>query len=152
MAATWLNDAKSVADIGCGTMGLRDFLVPGMKYVAIDISQRDEHTIVVDLDTSDIPDTGAEAAAALGVIEYLDSVDRFLYQLNRFSFSVISYNHKSLKDILWTLRLRKKRVTWANHLSLRQFHRKIYRSGLRRVKSKRIRMGETLYYLAPNNV
>jgi len=71
-AADWLREARSVADIGCGSMRLEHFLSPEQRYEPVDLVARDSRTIVLDLnkpaDLARLPE--ADAAALLGVIEY----------------------------------------------------------------------------------
>ena len=48
LAAEFLGFARSVADLGCGTMTLERYLSEGTRYVPVDVCRRDERTIVCD--------------------------------------------------------------------------------------------------------
>lgn len=40
--------AKSVMDLGCGEMKLREYLAPEIKYIPVDYVKRSEETLVCD--------------------------------------------------------------------------------------------------------
>jgi hypothetical protein len=70
-AAVWLQGARTVVDLGCGTMVLERYLAPGQGYVPVDVAPRDARTLVVDLDVDPLPVVDADACALLGVLGYL---------------------------------------------------------------------------------
>lgn len=71
-AAEWLADAATIVDLGCGSMNIERLLRPHQSYIPVDLAQRDERTIVLDLNRSSdlarLP--GADACVLLGVLEY----------------------------------------------------------------------------------
>jgi hypothetical protein len=150
MAAQWLGDARSVADVGCGTMALKDYLPKDVAYQGLDVAARDPSTLVVDLNASPLPPLNVDLVMALGVIEYLYDPRAFLGQLTAFKRSVVSYNYQSLKDWAWKLKLKPKAVNWQNHLSEAAFRRLIRDAGLDLLRRRPVRWGEGLYELAPS--
>lgn len=82
-AAAFLGDCASVADLGCGTMGLRPFLAPGTRYVPVDVVSRGEGTVVLDLNREPLPDLDVDGHAALGLLEYLFDVPALLRAVPR---------------------------------------------------------------------
>jgi len=98
-AAAWLAPNASVADIGCGTMVLERSLKPGTRYVPVDILRRDERTAVCDLNVEALPALDAEAAACLGLLEYLFDIQSVLTALRaQFRACVLSYNTVDAKE------------------------------------------------------
>lgn len=92
MAAKWLAGFDSVADFGAGPMHLERYLRPGQSYVPLDVVARDQRTIVCDFNTTSPPETGAEAAACLGLLEYLFDPLAFLRALRQhYRHAVVSY-------------------------------------------------------------
>jgi hypothetical protein len=91
-------------------------------------------------------------AVILGVLEYVEHVEPVLTQLSRFPRSVVFYNHISVNDVLWKLRLRKKSVDWRNRHSRPGFRRLLQASGLKILRERVIRHGEALYKVAPDRV
>jgi hypothetical protein len=81
LAAEFLQFADAVADLGCGTMALERCLRDGTRYVPIDVCRRDDRTIVCDLNVDPVPATGVEAAACLGLLEYLYAVPSFMREV-----------------------------------------------------------------------
>jgi len=98
IAAEMLHGVSSVADIGCGLMTLKKYLPKDVQYIPVDCISRSEDTIVVDLNQKPLPPIMADAAAALGLMEYLFDVSGFLQQLLQFEISVITYNLSDSKE------------------------------------------------------
>ena len=93
IAAQYFADQDGVADFGCGTMTLEQHLRPGQFYIPIDVIARDTRTIVCDLNCTPPPLTAANAAACLGLLEYLHHPGDFLRILStHYHVAVISYN------------------------------------------------------------
>jgi hypothetical protein len=150
LAAEWLQSAESVADLGCGLMAIEPLLKPGATYVPMDIVPRDSRTIIVDIDRDAIPSVTCDALLMLGVLEYAAEPASLIAQLTRFPRTILSYNHWSLNDILWSLRLREKLVTWKNRLTRRELRRLVGHAGLRIVRERPIRVGERLLEIVPD--
>ncbi|MCB8877569.1 RRP8 family class I SAM-dependent methyltransferase [Acidisoma silvae] len=92
MAAALLADAPSVADFGCGTMGLARHLRPDQRYIPLDVTARDHRTLVCDLNAAPPPETGAVAAACLGLLEYIHDPLALLRALHgQYPVLVVSY-------------------------------------------------------------
>jgi Hypothetical methyltransferase len=92
MAADYLRGQHAVADFGCGTMNLVCQLHPNQQYIPVDVVARDNRTLVCDLNKEPPPETGATAAAFLGVLEYLYDPLSVLHQISRqYLVLVVSY-------------------------------------------------------------
>ena len=92
IAATYLRGQPAVADIGCGTMILRAHLQSDQNYFPLDDIPRNSFTVVCDLNNVMPPETGATAAAMLGVIEYLhDPASVLLHLSKQYMVLVVSY-------------------------------------------------------------
>lgn len=146
-AAAWLAGEPGVVDIGCGLMPLRDHLPAGTRYVPVDIVDRGPGTVLTDLNADPLPRFGERAAAMLGVVEYVTDLPRLFAQLRQFDRVVLSYNHASVQDVLWALRLRRKEVIWLHRHGPMQFARLLERAGWQIVRRHRVRVGEAIYDL-----
>jgi Hypothetical methyltransferase len=92
MAADYLRDQPSVADFGCGTMNLAYHLQPNQRYIPVDVVARDTRTLICDLNKQQPPETGATAAAFLGLLEYLHDPLLVLQHISRqYQVLVVSY-------------------------------------------------------------
>lgn len=70
---------RSVLDIGCGNMKLRDYLAPkGIGYMPADVVQRSSDCLVVDLNTDPVPRCDAECVVMVGVTEFLNDIEPVL--------------------------------------------------------------------------
>lgn len=148
IAGDWLKDQIAVADIGCGLMTLRQYLPKDVRYLPVDIVPRGADTIVVDLNRESLPALSADAAAVLGVVEYLEDPGAFLAQLRSFPDVVISYNHTSaLKDMVWKLRRSRPPVTWVNQMSRKAFEQMLDTAGFSILRRRSVRVGEKIYRL-----
>jgi hypothetical protein len=111
-AAKWLEDAGSVADLGCGHMLLESCLRADQAYIPVDFLARDERTVVVDFNRPPIPELGATHFAALGLFEYLYDLDGFLRSLRAgFKAGVASF-YTRRPDVPQARRLSN---GWVNH-------------------------------------
>ena len=80
VAAEWLRGQASVLDLGCGTMTLEGYL--DCVYIPSDVARRDDRTIVRDYNLEGPPDVQADAAACLGLLEYLHDPEAFMAGLS----------------------------------------------------------------------
>jgi hypothetical protein len=151
LAAEWLQSEPAVADIGCGLMALRPLLRPGTTYVPVDITRRDENTIVVDLNSDPLPMLRTKAAAVLGVFEYISDIPSFFHHLRQFEKLVVSYNHYGPKDIYSSLIKRRKTVSWINRYTRTRFEGFALDAGFEIVQNKKVRLGERAYLLEKKN-
>lgn len=151
MAAEELKSCSRVVDIGCGAGSLQAALNTRIDYVGVDIVARGPDTLVVDLNSEDLPEIDADAAAILGVLEYVNIPGRVLRQLHRFDKIIITYNHKSVHDLLWKLGLRQKKVGWRHRMSRSDFVTLVKKSGLVVDYERRVRLGETMFICRPAN-
>lgn len=90
LASKLLSGCRTVVDLGCGTMPLRGYLAPDVRYIPVDTLRRDANTLVVDFNKEPVPAIDTDAWAALGLLEYLFDVPGFLRQLS--GTVVTSYN------------------------------------------------------------
>ncbi len=81
LAAEYLGFAEFIADLGCGTMILERYLRRGTRYLPVDVCRRDDRTTVCDFNVDPPPETGADAAACLGLLEYLYDAPGFMTAL-----------------------------------------------------------------------
>ncbi|WP_439597768.1 methyltransferase domain-containing protein [Falsiroseomonas sp.] len=73
---------RSVLDIGCGNMKLREHLAPkGIGYIPADVVQRSPECLVVNLDTDPVPRCDAECVVMVGVLEFLTDAERVLAEI-----------------------------------------------------------------------
>lgn len=92
MAAQALGPVSGVADMGCGWMTLERHLVPGTRYVPVDLVARDARTVICDFAVAPPPATGVPAAACLGLLGYLRDPGGFLRALGEgYERAVVSY-------------------------------------------------------------
>lgn len=73
---------RSVLDIGCGNMKLKEHLEPKqIAYIPADVVQRSPECLIVDLNTDPVPRCDAECVVMIGVIEFLTDVERVLAEI-----------------------------------------------------------------------
>lgn len=117
-ASELIGTPNSVVDLGCGLMTLEQFLPESTKYIPIDVTKRDERTIVVDLNKSSYPNISADTLVALGLFEYIIDAPKLINELSRhFLKALITYNPTDYVSDIGT------RIghAWVNHYSISEF-------------------------------
>jgi len=134
-AVEMLRGPRSVTDIGCGAMTLKQYLPASTVYIPVDCVKRDERTVVVDLNRSPVPGMRTEAATLLGVLEYIQDVPKliaelaFAYPLALISYNAVDYGGDQ-QDALWN--------TWVNGYSSNELEAIFERSGWQLVEKREL--------------
>ena len=79
-AASLVPAGARVLDLGAGSMVLRRYLQPNVRYTSADIIKRDSDTIIVDLNKQEFPPGEYDWIVALGVLVYIRDVAWVLRQ------------------------------------------------------------------------
>jgi hypothetical protein len=109
-----IKDANSIVDYGCGEMWLKEFLGENVKYIGVDYTQRQEHTVICDFNKSEFPSIKTDAAFISGCLEYIEDYEWFIKNVCAYhNKCVISY---CILDKFPDSEFRKAR-TWVNHLT-----------------------------------
>jgi len=142
-AASWLAEASSVTDLGCGTMSLERYLRPEQRYVPVDLLPRDERTLVLDLNKSlDIERLPAsESCAVLGVFEYSYAPDELVAMLRRrYRQVVTTFNMLGDETIAWRIE-----QGWVNHFTRDEFIELFARHGFGATREQHVRACENIF-------
>lgn len=116
--ASLINDERTVLDLGCGQMWLKEYIEPNKIYISSDMYKRDENTIVCDYNAGEFPDVSADVVVISGVVEYMDHPLELLMHARKISPRVlVSYVSVEEQDNLKDRTL----LGWRNHLSKDQF-------------------------------
>lgn len=94
MFSEWITaDIKSVTDYGAGKMFLQEYLNSGIKYYPIDYIQRNEQTILCDLNSGDFPKIKTDATICSGVLEFIYTAELLLKHVceNTNKIVILSY-------------------------------------------------------------
>ena len=134
MASYIPDDCKSVLDVGCGKMWLKEFLKPSVKYYGLDYVARDDETIVCDLNKREFPDIKTDVCFCSGVIAYVneENLDWFCKKLRETSpILLISYNTRDLGHYQnYFITLRKMRY-FKNHMKRKEFINLLEKAGFK---------------------
>jgi hypothetical protein len=147
-AAAFLSGCKAVVDLGCGTMNLKRFLSPTTRYFPVDVvSDRDERTMVVDLNREAPPALDSNAVACLGLLEYLYDVKEFLASLGKcYRILVVSYNPFEAGTSL----AHRRSHAWVNDFPRNRLEELFTATGWAITRTDPIREGEVLWRLERN--
>jgi 2-polyprenyl-3-methyl-5-hydroxy-6-metoxy-1,4-benzoquinol methylase len=78
MASFIPKEAKTILDVGCGKMWLREFIPATVKYSGIDYVARGEGCIVCDLNRAEFPEGSYDVIFVSGCLEYVEDYRWFL--------------------------------------------------------------------------
>ncbi len=78
MAACMDLEDRSVVDLGCGPMWLREFLPSSVSYVGVDYVDRGDGSLVCDFNRHEFPQMEPSAWFVSGCLEYVEDVDWFV--------------------------------------------------------------------------
>lgn len=111
--------AKSVMDLGCGEMKLREYLAPEIKYIPVDYVKRSEETLVCDFNKHQFPTKMADTVFCSGVLEYIENMSEFVLKLyeNANKEAIVSYCALEYK---WDINERMS-LAWKNYYTIEQF-------------------------------
>lgn len=87
-------DSKSVLDVGCGDMFLKQCLRDDIKYIPCDYVARNDATIVCDLNQKQYPDVQVDTVFLSGILEHVEDYTTFLGRMCACAGKevIISYN------------------------------------------------------------
>lgn len=82
---------RKVCDIGCGESKLKQYLAVSHEYIGIDYKQRDNVTLVCDLNNREFPfpEMVDDIVFCSGVFEYLYDIQKFIEYITKFAQTII---------------------------------------------------------------
>ena len=130
MASLIPENAKTVLDVGCGKMWLREFLNENIAYYGMDYVKRNDDTIVCNLNNREFTDMKFDAVLCSGVIEYIheENLSWFFEKIHETApVLIVSYN---TRDNVPSVYVRKMNF-WKNHMYREEFISLVKSSGFR---------------------
>lgn len=105
---------KSIMDIGCGKMWLKDYLDSNILYFGIDYKHRGDDCYVCDLNKYEFPNFNTDIAFVSGCLEYIHDYNWLIKQISSHcKLCILSY---CIFDYFDNLNERKQ-LGWVNNLS-----------------------------------
>jgi len=83
-------------DLGCGNGRLKKYISSDMTYFGVDYVQRDENTIVCDLNQEPLPEMDVDVYYMAGLLCYIDDIERLFAQMRRGKYIIFSYSEELL--------------------------------------------------------
>ena len=123
---------KSILDLGCGKMWLKEYLKPDIIYYGCDYKLRDKNTLVCDFNKMQFPEIFVDICFASGILEYIEDLDWFFDEIRKncntfiVSYCILEYN----KNIVT-----RRRNGWKNHLNSTDLIEKIESKGFLLINS-----------------
>lgn len=108
---------KKICDIGCGQEWLRDYLQPEIEYCGVDYVERNNNTIICDLNRKELPSSDLlnDVVFCSGVLEYINDLNWFIKEIT-ISAKKIIISYVTIEDQP-NIKIRQA-LTWVNNLNL----------------------------------
>ena len=108
------SEDKSVVDLGCGPMWLKEFLDPGVAYTGVDYVDRGPGSVVRDLNKGEFSEVDADVYFVSGCLEYIHDPAWLIRMIcSHTEKCVLSYcDVGRFPDRKW-----RESLGWVNHLS-----------------------------------
>ena len=101
---------KSIVDLGCGKMWLKEFLHSDITYYGVDYTKREDETIICDLNRQEFPKIYADCYFLSGIVEYINNVNWLCNNLSRYT-NVVILSYCSKDSVKY------RQPAWVNHFS-----------------------------------
>ena len=112
--ASWIEDEKSILDLGCGPMWLKEYLKKSSTYYGCDYKNRGNKTIICDFNKKEFPDIKTDLCFVSGCLEYIEDLDWFIKRISETSkTAIISYCPLDNNPF----KFMRKKAAWVNHYS-----------------------------------
>lgn len=148
-AARFVPPGLTVMDIGCGGMQFRHSSRARL-YIPVDVVARDEHTRVIDLNASPLPEEWVdevELVSFLGVLEYLTDAAGVLATIARRGVAVLC-TYKSLE---LAPNANRRASGWVNDYTSAQFHEMVEAAGFTISHRTLYKNNQHVYLLLPRH-
>lgn len=142
-------EGSIVLDLNCGTMSLESLLPEGCGYIPCDVKTRINRMKVCDFNrTGKLPELdGCTLIVAIGLVEYIEDINAFMYSLSKYGLPVIlSYYPSELvnKERLWN-------PWFLKQFSSHEIHTYLIKCGFKVIEEKRAGRYQCLLHLSPEN-
>lgn len=120
LAADFIPSGSAVLDVGCGMMLLERHLPFGCQYMPMDVVQRDDRTIICDLNKKSFPSaeiSDANIITMLGVFEYLYDIESIFKQLFALGKTLVCSYCGDERSV----NVDRKALGWVNNLNTSEF-------------------------------
>jgi len=115
LMATFIPDNKTITDLGCGKMWLKEYINDkNIKYIPVDYKNRGNNTIICDFNKHEFPTNESDIAFVSGCLEYVIDPEWFVNKISENNkLCIISY---CTTDHYNNMTIRKANA-WKNNLS-----------------------------------
>lgn len=124
--ASLIKGEKSVLDLGCGEMWLKESLDSDVKYYPVDYVSRSKDVIVCDFNKKEFPQIEVDVVFVSGCLEYVRDVDWFLDCISK-ATNVLILSYCALENV--PNKERRKKNCWVNDMKLEELKQKIVKRG-----------------------
>jgi len=108
------SDTKSILDLGCSEMWLKQCIDNDIAYTGVDIDPLDKSVVRIDFNRYEFSDTYVDTIFISGVLEYIYDLNWFCQQCNHYGkYIILSY---CPLEIVSNIKTRRSNA-WVNNLS-----------------------------------
>lgn len=141
-------ECRSILDLGCGEMTLKNYIPETCKYLPVDYTDRGLGTIVCDFNKREYPSQPRDLTFMSGIIEYVRDYDWFI-QKAVFGSSTIIASYCTL-DTIPSKRQRRLNA-WHNHLTDKELVSSFRKYGAQHIEADEYGENTIYVFKIPDN-
>ena len=142
-------NARSIMDLGCGLMWLREFINDDCQYYGVDYVYRGEGSYLIDFNKKQFLEKNVDACFVSGCLEYVSDYRWFVKNISKFSNECI-LSYCTLDR--FSNKKERRLLSWVNHLTDEELVNLFIQEGMKVIKKDITATNNSIYVFKHGNI